>query len=125
MKERDAKMIRLTELFPDKWDEIEKLHRLLTAYDKLQEQLCNGQGWWHGYDVRKYYGDDESLDTPLGRAEARHEAKIVELVKQIDPELRVEFQGDPRGYCVKINRELRHSYTDKPYMDCLSWLFYY
>lgn len=116
MTDRVLKLVRLEELFPGQWSNIERLHRLLSGYDRLQELLCNGCGWWHGYDVETYNYDMAGEEiSPIMKAEQRLEGRIIALVVAIDPALTVEFQGDPRGYCVKISQG----------SNMLSWLFYY
>lgn len=121
MTQRDIKLARLAELVGiDNMSNIEKLHRLLNSYDRLQEYYCNGRGYWKGLDVSSYDYDDEN--SKLFIAEKKHEQKIIDLVKTINPALAVQFQGDPRGYCVKI---YRNDEDASKYRDCLSWLFYY
>ena len=123
MRDRDNKLARLGFLYYDKLDQIEKLHRLLGKYDRLQELLCNGRGWWAGYDVQEYDLDNDE-PSPLRIAEQKVEDKIKALVSQIDSSLTVDFQGGPRGYCVRIYT--KHALGDgRNIPDCISWLFYY
>ena len=115
---RTDKIFRLGELFPGKSEAVQSLHRLLGDYDRLQVLLCNGEGWWHGFDVSEYDQETEE-PSPLRRYEEKQEIKIKALIAEIDPALTVDFGGDPRGYCVRIFSHVGL------YKDCLSWLFYY
>lgn len=121
MTDRQIKWMRLVDLVGwDKMPLVEKLHRKLVSYDRLQEVYCNGQGYWHGYEVTAHT-DYDNPDEPIIKAEKRHERRIVELVREINPRFVVRFGGDPRGYCVKIYKDAKSLARH----DSLSWLFYY
>ena len=78
--------------------------RLARKHHRLAEMDCNGEGYIRG----KFYRCDGSMpgayvdqDTTIFTAEGdKVERKIEDICKRLG--LRVEFQGDPRGYTVKV-----------------------
>jgi hypothetical protein len=124
MKEKQIKIAKLVEKFGwDAFDEIEKLHRMLVSYDRLQELFCNGRGYWHGYSIDEHTDYDDDT-TPIIMAEKRLEQRILDCLKRISSELTAVFSGDPRGYCVRIYRTAEAASKDS-HSDSLSSLFYY
>lgn len=85
------------------------LRKLAKKYQRLAEADCNGYGIVngtiddyakreHGYGVQSAYVSD---DVTIFTIEME---KLETKIKRIcsDNGLRVAFQGDPRGYCVKV-----------------------
>lgn len=62
-------------------------------YHTIQEHWCNDT------DTASPQGES------LAKREANLETKIRELVKQVPHLKGVRFTGDPRGYCVKLERQ--------------------
>lgn len=61
--------------------------RSATTHQRRQEEACS-YTWANGNE--------------WDAAEGRLEGRIADLVSQLGPGFSVEFQGDPRGYTVKI-----------------------
>lgn len=97
---------------------IQRIARLSKKHQRQCENSCNGQGVvngqiyyngsiddyakrTYGYNVKSaYVNDDESIfDVEAGKIED----KINRLIK--DTRFKVEYQGDPRGYTVKLYYE--------------------
>jgi hypothetical protein len=97
--------------------DLNKLRRLARKHHRLAEMSCNGAGWIRGQAyytgqideyARRQYGagvksayldEDCELDV-FDRESVKIEAKIKTLAAAHG--LRAEFQGDPRGYTVRI-----------------------
>lgn len=81
------------------------LRRLAKKHHKLAEIACNGEGYIRG---QFYSGDSNTGNTAMVTngvyvwdiESGKVEAKIKALTDKIG--LRVEFQGDPRGYTCKF-----------------------
>jgi len=85
------------------------LRRLAIKHHRLAEMDCNGEGIVGG---RFYRLDGSTSVAYINRSQGREgisifeaesdkvEAKIKAIAERL--ELRVEFQGDPRGYTVKV-----------------------
>ena len=112
MKNNEAKMLaKLFEAkiaFPENMNTMIKecltLRRLALKHHRLAEYDCNGEGYILGQFIRldgsnpKAYVDaDTSIFTAVSD---KIEAKINAICDRLG--FRVEFQGDPRGYTVKI-----------------------
>lgn len=100
------------------------IRRLANKHRRLAEMSCNGEGWIRG---QRYYGGaidewakreygasvksafpyrnyDVNADVSVFDQESdKVEAKITDLVKQLGVGWMVEFQGDPRGWTVKLS----------------------
>jgi hypothetical protein len=101
-------------------NELLTLRRLANKHHNLAEMDCNGSGYIrgqayysgrideyakreYGYNVKCSYGDLlPEVDTPsIFQIECdKVETKIKAICERLG--LRVEFQGDPRGYTVKV-----------------------
>ncbi|HPS39451.1 MAG TPA: hypothetical protein PL124_08585 [Candidatus Cloacimonadota bacterium] len=94
----------VTDLY-SKLDTWARLRRYEKKYQRLQEYQCNG-GTYMGIDFNDVNYDDEY--NPVAVAEFRIETKISALVKLMNPEWQVKFQGDPRGYTVQIYHNMNY-----------------
>lgn len=80
-----------------------KIKRLMTQHTRLAEYDCNGEGWVRG---KKYRTDSENAyvnaNITIFYAEMKKiEQKIRSMLKG-KRSFSVEFQGDPRGWTVKL-----------------------
>lgn len=91
--------------------ELMTLKRLAGKHHRLAEMSCNGEGSIRGkfysWDSSKYATSPAiSDDLDVFNVESdKVEAKIKAICDRLD--LRVEFQGDPRGYTVKVFKDDR------------------
>lgn len=97
--------------------------RHATTYQRLAERECNGDDEQSGNMVKCPMHLDRAVVSSCGYCDARRiagtvfvhgkvtrssvrmtqiERRVRELVDCTNEPLRVEFQGDPRGYCVRI-----------------------
>lgn len=103
----------------DKIKDLLVLRRLANKHHKLAEMDCNGvgvirgQAYYsggiddyarreYGHNVKSAYSEVPEVDTPsIFQIESdKVESKIQGICDRLG--LRVEFQGDPRGYTVKV-----------------------
>lgn len=75
---------------------LSKIIKHSITHHKLSEDYCNGPAN-HYYDDHRY----EEWENNLMKRSNNLEKRITYLVSSI-PGLTVEFQGDPRGYTVKL-----------------------
>lgn len=103
------------------YDIIRKIKRLYHKYQRQAENSCNGIGYvrgqvyycgnideyakrQYGYNVKSAYITQADLDegeSIFDKEMERISDKINSLIKYI-PQFKVEYQGDPRGYTVKL-----------------------
>ena len=94
-----------TELTQENIEALLTIRRMAKKHDRLAEMSCNGEGtvngkWYRldGSTPGAYISDDVTV---FDVASDKLEEKIGEVVKGIKG-VTVEFQGDPRGYTVKL-----------------------
>lgn len=97
----------------NKWTEtlnlLSNIVRHSITHHKLAEDYCNGP-IDHSYDEKQY---DQWENTLMKRSD-NLEKRITYLVSSI-PGLTCEFQGDPRGYTVKL--KFNGSYIGYDYLN--------
>ena len=115
---------RLSEQLPDDYEKIAvlmsiymKLRRLAKQHHRLAEYSCNGVGWikgqcyyngsiddyakrTYGFNVKSSYLDPECEQDIFNLESDKIQDKMIPLAQEINCKL--EFQGDPRGYTVKM-----------------------
>jgi hypothetical protein len=102
--------IHKIELTEELWNGLQKVRRLAKRHDRLAEMDCNGEGYVRG----KFYRCDGSVpsaympdgETTIFDAESEKvAAKITAICKPL--RIKPEFQGDPRGYTVRLSMKSR------------------
>lgn len=95
-----------TELTQENIETLQTIRRLAMRHNRLAEMSCNGEGtvngkWYRldGSTPGAYISDDVTV---FDVASDKVEAKIKEVAAGV-PGLSVDFQGDPRGYTVKLD----------------------
>jgi hypothetical protein len=98
------------------WEQVQiikKLRRLAKAYQRQAENDCNGEGFiprkgFFTFNDKSAYADEERTVFDV-ESERLHDL-IVEEVKDLNTSIadrqgifNIEFQGDPRGYTVKLS----------------------
>lgn len=77
---------------PNMLDTIQRMVKLAKEYCTLQERRCNGE----------LYKTIDARETSLER-------RILDIAVRFD--LKVEFSGDPRGFCVKLHAPSKDVYN--------------
>ena len=87
-------------------DALLKVRRLERKHQRLSEYDCNGDGYVNGKHYRTdtdagYVSEDETV---FHAAAVKVREKIIETMQGpiCSNKWRVEFQGDPRGYTVRV-----------------------
>ena len=102
------------------FDLIKKVQRLANKHLRQAVNECNGEGFVNGQHyyngniddwARREYGQgvksayiDDSEESIFYKEMERLEDKINKLIAE-NPRFKVEYQGDPRGYTVKLTYE--------------------
>lgn len=85
------------------YDIIKKVKRLYHKHHRQAENNYNGEGFvngqWYRCDNESAYISEDQ--TRFSYEMGLIEAKIDRLIKN-KPQFKVEYQGDPRGYTVKL-----------------------
>jgi len=104
----------------DDFDLIKKVSRLAFKHQRQAANDCNGEGFvngvhyysgnideWaksqYGQGVKSAYVNDDEV-TIFQEEQSKIEDKINKLIA-IKPKFSIEYQGDPRGYTVKLSYE--------------------
>ena len=104
--------------YVEKHEAVKKIVRIAKKHHRQAENCCNGRGWLNGkfytlaaldaYELKQYpyaisgYLDGKNDRTFFCLAMDKYEFQIKTLLPK---GFTVEFQGDPRGYTVKLTDE--------------------
>lgn len=104
---RDEFIVNLTRYLPEQTTyEVREAARIFLTgaarHSRLAEDLCNGHpaNYSPHLDARTLGELQEAWEARIEKAEARCEARLTKLAASLG--LGIEFQGDPRGYTVRL-----------------------
>ena len=106
-----AQIVSVTETQREQIARLLTIARLARKHHRLAETACNGEGAVNGRWYRLDGSTPDAYPVPdvsvFDLATEKVEAQIQNLVALLGEGWRVEFQGDPRGWTVKVYHENR------------------